>query len=67
MLLQDSNEEKKPINIDWLKNENVLFVDCLVTVEFDETSVELSDNHKYSNLYYYSFSKLTLHPPRLKE
>lgn len=55
---------KNPINIDWLKNENIIFINRLVTVEFDDTSVEHLNNHKYSNLYYYSFSRSTLHPSR---
>ncbi|TLP71891.1 hypothetical protein [Maribacter sp. ACAM166] len=65
MLLQESKEEKKPINIDWVKNETVFFIDQIVVIAFEEITLDYSDNYNYSNLYNYSFLSPTLHPPRL--
>jgi len=65
MLLQESKEDKKPINIDFVKNETVLFIGQIVFIEFDGITLSHSDNYNYNNLYYYSFSAPTLHPPRI--
>lgn len=63
MLLQDSEEEQAPINMEWLKNETILFIEDVVVINFYRNSIAISGNFGYNNLYAYNFSKLSLHPP----
>jgi len=65
MLLQKAQEDKKPLNIDWLKNETVLFYVVPERINFPEyTSVKVTTN-SYKNLYQFKFTQRIIHPPRI--
>jgi hypothetical protein len=65
MLVQASDAEQTPVNLDWLKIETVLFVDSLWTLDFlKPTRLELYST-QYSNLYSFSLSQPIIHPPQI--
>ncbi len=65
MLLQQADEEQAPINLDWLKNETVLFIASFFTVNFSQLSTIELNNLQYSNLYDFRFMNRIIHPPQL--
>lgn len=65
MLLQEADDERTPINLDWLNHETVLFIDSLLTVEFTQIKKNVLACLEYRNLYDFSFSKRIVHPPSL--
>ena len=56
MLLQETDEERIPINLDWLKNETVLFMNSLSSMTFSELPAIELGNLQYSNLYAFCFN-----------
>lgn len=64
MLLQETDTEKPPINLDFLKNETVLFLASIFKVDFFERSTGNFIGLYYTNLYRFSFMERVIHPPR---
>ncbi len=64
MLLQEAGDDQTPINLDLLKNENVLFVGPLVTFNFLQLPRTELNKLQYSVLYDFYFSKRIIHPPQ---
>ena len=58
MLLQESNDEDLPINIDLLKTETILFLEAGMNITYAVYVSETLENSKYTN--HYSFD---LHNP----
>lgn len=65
MLLQKAQEEKKPLNIDWLKTETVLFFEVPERINFPEYTSEKVAANSYENLYRFKFTQRIIHPPRI--
>ena len=64
MLLQEAGDDQTPINLDWLKNETVLFVGPLITFNFLQLPRKELNKLQYSVLYDFHFSKRIIHPPQ---
>ena len=64
MLLQESNDEDPPINIDFLKTETVLFLESEMEIEFTVYFNETLKNTNYTNHYSFDLLKKELQPPR---
>ncbi|MBD0776915.1 hypothetical protein HPE56_03835 [Maribacter sp. ANRC-HE7] len=64
MLLQESNDDNPPINIDFLKNETVLFLEKSPAFDFNVDRDPAMVNYHYTNNYDYNFQKKEIHPPR---
>jgi len=64
MLLQESNDETPPMNIDFLKTETVLFLESGLEIEFAVFFNETRKNTNYTNHYSFNLPKKVLHPPR---
>ena len=64
MLLQEAEDEKTPVNIDWLKNETVLFVASLISFDFLQLPQTELNKLQYSVLYDFHFSERIIHPPQ---
>lgn len=65
MLLQESNEENPPLNIDFLKTEIVLFLETRMEFDFrihDENTTAISE---CTNLYRFNLIDQEIHPPRV--
>ncbi len=64
MLLQESKDDKPPINIDLLKNETVLFLEKSITFDFiGDREFDLA-NYGYTNHYHFRFLQEEIQPPR---
>jgi hypothetical protein len=64
MLLQEAGDDKTPINLDWLKNETVLFVAPLSTFRFSPLYTTEFNALEYGVLYDFQFSERIIHPPQ---
>lgn len=65
MLLHEADDERSAINLDWLKNETVLFVDVLFLMEILQSSASNSNNLQYCNLYDFNATERITHPPQV--
>ena len=65
MLLQESNDEDPPMNIDFLKTETVLFLESGMEINFAVYFNETPKNSNYTNHYSFDLLKKELHPPRV--
>ncbi|MFH6604423.1 hypothetical protein ACEZ3G_13100 [Maribacter algicola] len=65
MLMQKAEDERMPINLDWLKNETVLFVTAFFSVLFLQLNTSDPNFLQYRNLYDFNFIDRVTHPPRL--
>tara|TARA_R110000823_G_scaffold153020_1_gene283890 strand:+ start:221 stop:598 length:378 start_codon:yes stop_codon:yes gene_type:complete len=64
MLLQEAGDDKTPVNLDWLKNETVLFVAPLISFDFLQLPQTELNKLQYSVLYDFHFSERIIHPPQ---
>tara|TARA_R110002051_G_scaffold48308_2_gene95345 strand:+ start:100091 stop:100432 length:342 start_codon:yes stop_codon:yes gene_type:complete len=64
MLEQDSGDEKAPNNLEWLKNEVVLFIGPLISTIFLEKQVTSLIEPQYNVLYSFYFTERIIHPPK---
>ena len=64
MLLQEAEDEKTPVNIDWLKTETILFVAPLISFDFLQLPQTELNELQYSVLYDFHFSERIIHPPQ---
>ena len=64
MLLQETEDEKTPVNIDWLKTETILFVAPLISFDFLKLPQTELNELQYSVLYDFHFSERINHPPQ---
>ena len=65
MLLEESNDEDPPINIDFLKTETVLFLESGMEIEFAVYCSETLKNMDYDNHYSFDLLKKEPQPPRV--
>ena len=65
MLLEETNDEDSPINIDFLKTETVLFLESELEIEFAVFFTETLENTNYTNHYSFDFLEKELQPPRV--
>ena len=65
MLLQESNDEDPPINIDLLKTETVLFLESGMEMEFTVYCSKTLKNIDYTNLYSFDLLIKEPQPPRV--
>ena len=65
MLLQESNDDNPPINVELLKNETVLFLEKSPVFEFIGDKDSVIANYQYTNHYEYNYQKKPTHPPRM--
>lgn len=64
MLSKEADNEKTPINLDFLKNETILFIGTLTTFKFVQQTIKESHNLWYSIFYDFHFLARIIHPPR---
>ncbi|MGB5269061.1 MAG: hypothetical protein WBN52_01040 [Eudoraea sp.] len=64
MLLQQTEEDKTPINLELLKNEIVLFFNTINTTKFLKSSLKNPRLPQYLNLYSFNFEESIINPPR---
>lgn len=64
MLAKKKQEERKPLNLDWLKTETILFLETLSALDFKVFSVLKRVYAKQINLYNFRFVPVTIIPPR---
>ena len=64
MLAKKKQEERKPLNLDWLKTETILFLETLSALDFEVFSVLKRVYAKQINLYNFRFVPVTIIPPR---
>lgn len=64
MLLQESDSEKVPINLDFLKSGTLVFLSAICTIDFFQLTTENFDHAQYTNLYHFTFMDRVIHPPR---
>lgn len=64
MLAEKKQEERKPLNLDWLKTETILFLETLSALDFKVFSVLKGVYAKQINLYNFRFVPVTIIPPR---
>lgn len=64
MLLQQTEEDKTPINLELLKNEIVLFFDTINTTKFLKSTLKNAPLPQYLNLYSFHFEESIINPPR---
>ncbi len=65
MLLQESNDDNPPINIELLKNETILFLEKSPAFEIIGDQGFAIANYRYNDRYEYCYLKEVTHPPRL--
>lgn len=65
MLSQKADDEKRPINLDWLKKEIVLFIGSLTTYTFVQQPRKVLHNVMYRVLYDFHFFERIKHPPEV--
>ncbi len=65
MLMQETEDERMPINLDWLKNETVLFVGTFFSMGFLQPDTSDLNVLQYQNLYDFNFIDRIIHPPQL--
>ncbi|MDE3740890.1 hypothetical protein [Maribacter polysaccharolyticus] len=65
MLLQESNDDHPPINIELLKNETILFLEKSPAFEIISNQGSAIANYQYNDRYEYCYLKEVTHPPRL--
>ncbi|APQ16085.1 hypothetical protein [Maribacter hydrothermalis] len=64
MLSQDTDDEKIPYDLEWLKNEVVLFIGPLISTMFLEKQVTSLLEPQYNVLYSFHFTERIIHPPK---
>ncbi|MBT8314330.1 MAG: hypothetical protein KJP26_07695 [Maribacter sp.] len=64
MLLQESNDEKSPINIDLLKTETVLFLESRMHFDLIINGDVTNTINTYANLYRFELIDQEIHPPQ---
>lgn len=67
MLLQQGEEDKTPINLELLKNENVLFFDTIKTIKLYVSTLKNRQFQRILNLYSFNFEKIIINPPQTRE
>lgn len=65
MLMQESNDEGTPINVDLLKTETVLFLESGMEMEFTTYFSKTPKNIDYTNLYSFDLLIKEPQPPRV--
>ncbi len=65
MLLQESNDDTPPINLDFLKTETVLFLESRIEIDFSVKTVRSIVLNEYSNLYRFSLIRKIIQPPQI--
>ena len=65
MLLQESNDEDLPMNIDFLKTETILFLESGMVINFTVYFNETPKNTNYTNHYSFNLLNKELQPPRV--
>ena len=64
MLIQETDDDTPPINIELLKNETVLFLEKNITIDFVGNPIIDLANFGYTDHYYFSFLKKEIQPPQ---
>jgi len=65
MLLQESNDENPPLNLDFLRTETVLFLELGMEIDFVVYSNISQRTDKYTNFYSFIPLEKELQPPRV--
>ncbi|MBT8298239.1 MAG: hypothetical protein KJO52_07885 [Maribacter sp.] len=65
MLLQESNDEELPINIDLLKTETILFLEAGMNITYAVYLSETLENNRYTIHYSFDLHNIELQPPRV--
>lgn len=63
MLAQKKQEEREPLNLDWLKTETLLFLGALSSINFDIFPVIRRHRFLHSDLYRFRYPQKIIIPP----
>ncbi|EAR01834.1 hypothetical protein FB2170_14938 [Maribacter sp. HTCC2170] len=65
ILLQESNDDTPPINLDFLKTETILFLESRVDYDFSIITENINTINQYTNLYNFHLLEKEFQPPRV--
>lgn len=63
MLQQKKQEENKPINIDWLKTETILFLGSVCSIKFEAFPINKTNGFLHTDLYRFHYIQKMIIPP----
>ncbi|TLF44399.1 hypothetical protein [Maribacter aurantiacus] len=63
MLAQKKQEEREPINLDWLKTETILFLENVSSVGFETFPIVRTNKFRHINLYRFRYIQHIVIPP----
>ena len=64
MLAKKEQEERKPLNFDWLRTETILFLDTMDSVSFETFPIYKIKRFLHSDFYRFHFIKEIIIPPK---
>lgn len=64
MLAKKEQEERKPLNLDWLRTETILFLDSLDSVNFEIFPVYKIKRFLHTDFYRFHLIKKIIIPPK---
>lgn len=64
MLLQKKQEENKPLNLDWLKVETILFLGRVSSIKFEAFLIYKTNGFLHTDLYRFHYIQKIIIPPR---